>query len=39
MHEVGWGGGVGGLDMECPQGTDKSVFLENAFFMDLISKA
>ena len=31
--------GVGGerLDLEFPQGTDKSEFLENAYFMDLIS--
>ena len=28
----GWG-----LDLEFPQGTDKSEFLENAYFMDLIS--
>ena len=26
-----------GLDLEFPQGTDKSVFLENAYFMALIS--
>ena len=26
-----------GLDLEFPQGTDKSEFLENAYFMDLIS--
>ena len=25
------------LDLEFPQGTDKSEFLENAYFMDLIS--
>ena len=26
-----------GLELEFPQGTDKSEFLENAYFMDLIS--
>ena len=26
-----------GLDLEFPQGTDKSVFLENVYFMALIS--
>ena len=26
-----------GLDLEFPQGTDKSVFLENAYFMALIN--
>ena len=26
-----------GLDLEFPQGTDKIEFLENAYFMDLIS--
>ena len=26
-----------GLDLEFPQGTDKSEILENAYFMDLIS--
>ena len=26
-----------GLDLEFPQGTDKSVFLENTYFMALIS--
>ena len=26
-----------GLDLEFPLGTDKSEFLENAYFMDLIS--
>lgn len=43
-----WGGEGGGVfelefqrhggikDMEFPQGTDKSVFLEKAYFMDLI---
>ena len=31
----GWGGG--GLDLEFPQGKDESVFLENAYFIDLIS--
>ena len=29
-----WGGG---LDLEFPQGKDESVFLENAYFIDLIS--
>ena len=31
------GGGGEGLDLEFPQGTDKIEFLENAYFMDLIS--
>ena len=31
-----WGGG-GGLDLEFPQGKDDHVFLENAYFIDLIS--
>ena len=30
-------GGGEWLDLEFPQGTDKSEFLENAYFMDLIS--
>ena len=29
--------GGGGLDLEFPQGTDDRVFLENAYFIDLIS--
>ena len=29
--------GKRGLDQEFPHGTDKSEFLENAYFMDLIS--
>ena len=27
-------GGWGGLDLEFPQGTDKRLYLENAYFMD-----
>ena len=30
-------GGGEGLGLEFPQGTEKSEFLENAYFMDLIS--
>ena len=30
-------GGGGGLDLEFPQGKDDHVFLENAYFIDLIS--
>ena len=30
-------GGGEGIDLEFPQGTDKIEFLENAYFMDLIS--
>lgn len=30
-------GGGGGLDLEYPQGKDDHVFLENAYFIDLIS--
>ena len=33
------GGGVGRVRSGISTGTDKSVFLENAFFMDLKSKA
>ena len=33
------GGGGGGVRSGISTGTDKSVFLENAFFMDLKSKA
>ena len=35
-NSEGMGGG-GGLDLEFPQGKDESVFLENAYFIDLIS--
>ena len=31
------GMGGGGLDLEFPQGKDDRVFLENAYFIDLIS--
>ena len=34
-----WGRGGGGVRSGISTGTDKSVFLENAFFMDLKSKA
>ena len=34
-----WGGGVGRVRSGISTRTDKSVFLENAFFMDLKSKA
>ena len=36
INESSRGGGER-LDLEFPQGTDKSEFLENAYFMDLIS--
>ena len=34
-----WGGGVGRVRSGISTRTDKSVFLENAFFMDLKSTA
>ena len=32
-----WGGGGGVIDLEFTQATRKSVFLQNSYFMDLIS--
>ena len=37
MIGINESGGGEGLDLEFPQGTDKIEFLENAYFMDLIS--
>ena len=37
MIGINESGGGEGLGLEFPQGTEKSEFLENAYFMDLIS--